>query len=154
VIQDLDGATPEPTRRGHVVALSAAIAAVSLVLLVALVVPPSIPSTSPQAPAPSASGGPVMTIASGPTMFLLSNTPSQLRVDLTREILCADRARLNPPYHLAFDLRTGAIVAGRFDDDETRRPVSVTLVFDGGSGWLTVSCATSNVFAPRIDRAR
>ncbi len=137
--------------------LSAAMASVSLVLLAALVfAPPSRLGTAPHAasPASSASAGPVMTIVSGPTMFFQSNTPSQLRVDLTREILCAERTRLSPPYHLAFDGRTGAIVAGRFDDDETGRPVSVTLVFDGGTGWLTVSCATSNVSVPRIDRAR
>jgi len=156
VIVDIEGATSEPTRRRHVVVLSAAMAGVSLVLLFTLVFAPQFHvGTAPlaAAPAPSASAGPVKTIVSSPTMTIQSNPISQLRVDLSRASVCADGTRLDPPYHLGFAGDAGPIVAGRFDGG-TGRPVSVTLIIDGQPGWLTVSCATSDDFGPRIDRAR
>jgi hypothetical protein len=66
VIQDLEGATSEPSRRGQVLALSAAVATASLVLLFALVAPHHV-DTGPlaAAPAPSATAGSmVVTIVS------------------------------------------------------------------------------------------
>jgi hypothetical protein len=75
VIEDIEGATAEPTRRRHVRALSAAVAAVSLVMLFMLVVPPDLgPAPQAASPLPSATAAPVMTIVSGLTTLLQSGT--------------------------------------------------------------------------------
>jgi len=152
VIEDLEGAPSEPTRRWHVLVLSAATAAVSLVLLVALVVPPSITSSAPQAPAASASPGPVMMIVSGPTMFFQSGPLPGMRVDQSRVSECAEGSLWDPPHYLVLD-RNGQVIAAYSSE---RNWLSDPITPDAyvGTGWLTVPCDTRDVFAPRMNRAR
>lgn len=160
MIQDIEGATSEPARRGHVIALSAATAAISLVLLVALVVPLERVSVSPQATslAPSASAGPMMTIVSGSTIPsgsalppFRSGTISPLGVNTKVVMYCADGSRMDPPYYLVFEGNGNVMTVPL--EASTTRSVPVASV-DRGSGWLTVSCATSDARVPRIDRRR
>jgi len=155
VIEDIEGAAPEPTRRRHVAALSAAIATVSLVLLVALVVPTSRVATPPPAASPAAgvSAGPTVrtTIVSNPItgmrfdagpevrMTIVSNAISGMRVDLTHTSVCADGTRLIPPYDLAFEGVTGRVFAV---GPNLSHSLPVAFRFDARTGWMTVSCAT------------
>jgi hypothetical protein len=136
MIEDIEGATSEPTRRRPVVLLSALTTFVSLILLAALVVLPPRAGIAPQAasPAPGASAGPVTTFVSNPI--------SQLRIDLTHDSLCPDGTRLIPPYFLAVDGSTGDIFAVR-SVVGTTRSVPVTIVADARTPWLSVTCATS-----------
>ena len=138
MIQDLDGAVSEPTRRRHVVVLSAATAAVSLVLLIALIAPPTRFGDPTQAasPSPNPRASFVMTVVSNP----LRNLP----LDLTRSSVCPDGSRLAPPYFLTVEAGTGRILAGVFDGGR-RVPHLVTLNLDAGTGKVTVTCATNQV---------
>ena len=145
MIEDIEGATSEPTRRRHVVVLSGAVATAALVLLLSLVVPaPVVPARVDTGkyealPGPSPSLGPFMTSVSIPL--------SQLHVDLTRTSACTDGTILVPPYHLAVDATTRRIVAVVSDprtDRSVGRWVPVALAFDGRAGYLTVSCATND----------
>jgi hypothetical protein len=135
MIEDIEGATSEPTRRGHVVVLSAAVAAAALVLLVALVVPSR--DAPPQATSPSPSAGPSLLVIS-----VASNPLSRLPVDLSRTTVCRDGTWLTPPYFLAFDGRSGQLFAAPFDNGP-RRPVPVTFDLNAATGKVTVRCATS-----------
>ncbi len=83
MIEDLEGATSEPTRRPHVLALSGAIAAVSLALLVVLV---------PRS---------VLTIASGSTS--IGSDPALGLHDDSTSTECAAGIGSNPPVHLVLD---------------------------------------------------
>lgn len=150
MIEDLDGATLEPSRRRHVAVLSAATAAVSVVLLVALVVPPSSLDATvlTASPAPSASAGAVVTIVSGPTMFFQLGT--SLRVYLPRISECVDEAQADSPY---VSEGNGQVIAA-YSSGRTGRSVPTAPDVYVGTGWLTVSCATSNVSVPRSDRER
>jgi hypothetical protein len=144
VIEDIEGATPEPTRRRHVVVLSGAVAIASLVLLLTLVVPAPV-DTAPHAVSltPSASTGPVMNFAPNPL--------SQLRVDLSRTTVCSDGTRLSPPYFLMVDGSSRLISVAQFDartGEQTRSPVPVTFRFDASSGWMTITCATDDRLVP------
>jgi hypothetical protein len=143
MIEDIEGATSEPTRCVHVAVMSAATAAVALVLLLALVVPPSRSAAPLQAasPASSASSTFTTTFASS-NPLVLSNPAARLPVDLSRTTLCADGTRLMPPYFLVFDATSKQIFAGPFDDGP-RLPVPVTLDLDAGTGKVTVRCTTS-----------
>jgi hypothetical protein len=162
VIEDIEGATLEPTRRPHVFALSAAVAAVTLALLVVLLVPPSRHAAAPQAAsaAPSASSGPVMTIVSGPTVSFVSGSPYAQagplplgRVD-ERSVRCVGGVS-NPPYIVVFD-GNGQVVAAYSSGRSERSVPTLPDAYVGsvGTGWLTVPCATSDLPALRIDRAR
>jgi hypothetical protein len=140
VIEDIEGATSEPTRRLHVVVLSGAVAIASLVLLLALVVPAPV-STLPlaAAPAPTASAGTVVNFAPNPI--------SQMRVDLSRTTVCSDGTRLSPPYFLMMEGTTRVISVAQFDartGEQTRSPVPVAFRFDASSGWMTITCATDD----------
>lgn len=134
MIEDLDGVTAEPSRRRHVAVLSAAVAAFSLVLLVLLVGPPTIPSDTPHAASPAASAAPATTVT------FSSNPISRMRIDLTHEAACSDGTRLIPPYYISVDASTGEMSAARLDG--TDRAVGITLVFNPETGWINVSCAT------------
>lgn len=160
MIQDLEGATPEPARGRHVLVLSGAVAAVSLALFVALILPPSHEDTPPLAasPTPSASSGPVMTIVSGPTVFFGSGSPyfqsgplPTTRVD-ERIVRCVAGSGSNPPYLLVFD-RSGRLIAA-YSDGRGEQSVPTLPETYLGSGWLAVPCIASEVPAQRIDRAR
>ena len=142
MIEDIEGATSEPPRRRHVVVLSGAAAIASLVLLFSWVAPPELGMTGPAAsPAPSVSGGPAMRIVTGPTIFFPAapnfrsgtTSPSDVNVKIVSE--CADGTHINPPYSVVFE-GNGEVMVYR------------------GSGRLTVSCATSTIGVPRIDRGR
>jgi hypothetical protein len=154
VIEDIEGGAPEPTRRPHVVVLSGAVAIASLVLLLTLVVPaPVVPA--PVVPARvdtakyAASPRPSATL--GPLMTTVSIALSQLRVDLTRTSACTDGTRLVPPYHLMVDATSGRVIAVVSDprtDRSAGRSVPVALAWDGGAGYLTVTCATNEDSVP------
>lgn len=143
MIQDLDGDTPEPTRRWHVVALSAATAALSLVLLIALVMPAPIIDSSQLVASPAASASP------GPRMIISSRPPiSHMRIDLSRAIVCSDGTRLNPPYWPAVDDSTGRVSVAQFHDRSGERigiSVPVIFRFDARTGYMTVTCATDDI---------
>jgi hypothetical protein len=141
VIEDLDGATPEPTRRWHVVALSAVTAALSLVLLMTLFMPARLESP-PRAASPEASASP------GPRMIISSRAPiTHARVDLSRATVCADGTRLNPPYFLSVDEGTGRVSLGHHHDGSGEfigLPVPVIFRFDARTGYMIVTCATDD----------
>ena len=142
MIQDLDGAVSEPPRRGHVVVLSAATAAVSLVLLFALIAPPARFGAMPQAasPAPSPRGY-EMTVVGGPPLH-------HLRLDLTRDSVCPDGTRLIPPYDLTRSADTGEVFAVRYAVGGVSRAVPAQLVLDKQTSYWIVACGTSETRAP------
>ena len=136
MIEDIEGATSEPVRRGHVLALSSAIAAISFVLLLAIVVVPSRVGTPAQPVAPAAaSAAPATTVTFG------SSPISQLRLDLTRDSVCSDGTRLIPPYYIAVNASTGDMSAVR-SIGGTTRSVPVRVLADPRTPWLRVTCAT------------
>jgi len=145
MIEDLDGATAEPSRRPHLVALSAASAAVSLALLVALVLPPSdvggSGSASPSV-SPSASGEIVM-FAKSDTRVTWTQLFSR---DGTVLLQCfrSDDGSVSPLVIARTDIGPSVYVG---PDTPTGR--SVPLPVAAPRGWLSVNCATSDAFAPR-----
>jgi hypothetical protein len=141
VIQDIEGATSEPTRRRHVAVLSGAIAAVSLALFLALIAPPSRDTAAPS-PAPS---------PNTQRLTIVSNPLNQMRLDLTLDSLCPDGTRLIPPYHLAFDEGTGQVFAARYVVGRVTHAVPVTVVVDKRTPYLTVACGTHDLL-PWADR--
>jgi hypothetical protein len=159
VIEDIEGATSEPTRRRHVVVLSGAVAIASLALLFSWVAPPELVMTRQAAsPAPIASAGPVMTIVtrqpmilqSAPLDFRSSTTlPTGVNVKLVSG--CADGAQINRPYYLVFE-GNGQVMTVPLDASPPPSPQFISV--DRGSGWLTVSCTTPTARLPRIDRRR
>ena len=159
MIEDIEGATSEPPRRRHVVVLSGAVAIASLVLLFSWIAPPDVGLTRQAAsPAPSANAGPAMTIVTGPTMILQSGpldfrsgTTSPAGVNVKLVSGCADGAQINRPYYLVFE-GNGQVMTVPLDASPPPSPQFISV--DRGSGWLTVSCATSRILVPRIDRRR
>jgi len=149
VIEDIEGATSEPTRRRHVVVLSGAAAIASLVLLFSWVAPPELLMTR-QAASPASSAGPAMMIVTGSTMFFRSGTysPSDVNVKLMSE--CADGTQTNLRY-LVFE-GNGHVMSVPLDASKAPSPQFISV--DRGSGWLTVSCATPTTRVPRMDRRR
>ena len=145
MIQDLDGTVSEPTRRRHVVTLSATTTAVSLVLLFALIGPTTHFGATPQAasPAPSLRSY-QMTVVGGPPL-------SHMRLDLTRDSMCPDGTRLIPPYDLMRSAETGEIFAVRYVVGGANRSVPVQLVLDKQSAYWIVACGTLET-APWTDR--
>ncbi len=142
VIQDLDGATAEPTRRRHVVALSIATAVASLALLVALYLPPPRFDAPPVATSPDASP------TSGPRMIISRWAPiSHMRIDLSRPTVCSDGTRLDPPYLISRDADTGRVFVANHDVLAGGRisAVPVTFRFDVRTGFMTVTCATDDL---------
>ena len=162
MIEDLDGATVEPTRRGHLLVLSAAMAALALALLVALVVPPSV-GTVALAPseAPSVSGAPTMTVVSGGASLPPGNgrvTLEQLRLEQGSPVLCvAPRPDVWGP----FVLDGVSYVVGERTGPAVLLPPSYAAT--SWSGWLTLNiydrtgqrllytCGESEALPPRID---
>ena len=146
VIKDLDGAVSEPPRRGHVVVLSAATAAVSLFLLFALIAPTTRFGETPQAasPAPTPRGYEMMVVG-GPPLH-------HLRLDLTRDSVCPDGTRLIPPYDLTRSADAGEIFAVRYVVGGASRAVPVQLVLDKQTSYWIVACGTVETRAPWTDR--
>jgi len=152
VIEDLEGATAEPSRRGHRVALSVASAAISLGLLAALVVPPPDVGTSESA-SPSASPSASAEIV----MFARSDT----RVTMT-QVFSRDGTALLQCF-VSSDGSASPLVLARPDvwgpsvvyvGPDRRTAHSVPVPVAAPRGWLSVNCATSNAFAPREMIAR
>ena len=166
MIEDIEGATSEPTRRRHVVVLSGAVATASLVLLFSLVAPSEFPVTRLAAsPATSATAGSAMWTVTGPTMFLQTGpsvwAPPGVNVKLVSE--CADGAQINSPYYLVFE-GNGQVMTVPLDARTASSPLLapsplVISVDRASRTWaelvpLTVSCATSTTRVPRMDRRR
>jgi hypothetical protein len=144
VIEDIEGATSEPTRRRHVVVLSSAVAIASLVLLLTIVVPARVVPARVDTAKYAALPGPSPTL--GPLMTTVSIPLSQLRVDLTRTSACIDGTTFLPPYHLAVDATSGRVMAVVSDPRTDRSAgswVPVALAFNAQAGYLTVMCATN-----------
>ena len=152
MIQDIDGATSEPSRRSHVTLLSAATTAVSLVLLTVLFMPGPRVGTSPHAnvPVPSQTAGTVLFYDSGATRVRLDELPPQL-LDDKSPLRCAAAIGSTPPVHLVFD-QNGHLIAA-YTSGRTGRFIALPQAYVS-SGWLSVPCDTPDVFAPRLNRAR
>ena len=149
MILDLDGATTEPSRRRHVATVSASVAAAALVLLLALFAPPAHVTTPPQSASPDPS-------AAGETVFSASDATTRVTYDeaLRNDVTwtqCAAGIGVSPPVHLVIDGSGRAVAA--YTSGTTGRFIPLPRVYVG-SGWLTVPCDTSDVFAPRLSRAR
>jgi hypothetical protein len=142
VIEELDGATSEPSRRTHVAVLSAATAAFAIVLFYVLVAPSTFVGAPPQAASPSPSRTFVMTVVANPLITM--------PLDMTRSGLCSDRTRSAP-----LQLAVGATGETSFVvyDRSGSRPVAV-IQEERGTGRLIVTCATPDSVVPRINRAR
>jgi len=67
-------------------------------------------------------------------------------------MVCVTAAEPNPTIHLMVLDRTGQPIAA-YTGGTTGRFIPLPQVYVG-SGWRTVPCDTSDVFAPRINRAR
>lgn len=158
MIEDLDGATVEPTRRGHVIVLSVATAALALAVLVALVVPPSAGSVA-EAPsaAPSVSDAPKMTLVSGGAGFRPGSvrvTFDQLRPPAGGLLVCAaPRPDLWGP---TFMLGGVSYAVGDGTGRALPPPAAVVIpltvqVYDGSGQQLLYTCTLPEAFAPRID---
>ena len=151
MILDLDGATIEPSRRRHVATVSASVAAAALVLLYALVVPAPPTGAPPLAATPAPSPASIMVwSASDPTWIRGGPFEESLR-DAVTSTVCAAGVGSSPPVHLVIDA-SGRVVAA-YTSGPTGRFIPLPRVYVG-SGWLTVPCDTSDVFAPRLNRAR
>ena len=114
--------------------LSAAATAVSLILLFVLVEP--APRT--------------VTRASSVTAFVQSDQVAQQPYDWTISF-CVAGIGSNPPVHLV--LAPGGRLIAAYTSGSTGRFIPLPQAYLV-SGWATVPCDTSDVFAPRINRAR
>ncbi len=151
MILDLDGATTEPSRRRHVATVSASVAAAALLLLYAILVPAPRTGTPPLAAAPAPSAASMqMWSASDPTWIRGGPFEESLR-DAETRTECAAGIGSSPPVHLVFD-SSGRLVAA-YTGGITGRFIPLPQAYIG-SGWLTVPCDTSDVFAPRLNRVR
>ena len=126
--------------------LSAATAAVSLVLFFALVTAQAPVDATPQAASPAPS-------PRGHEMTVVGTPLHHLRLDLTRDSVCPDGTRLIPPYDLASDASSGeTIFAVRYVVGGVSRAVPAQLVLDKQSSYWIVACGTLETRAPWTDR--
>ena len=145
--------------------LSAAVAAAAIVVLYALVAPAPRTDTPPVAasPAPSPVTHTMVTFASDSTTWaeLIESMP--IRPDQWGHFIvgrpadetwteCAAGIGSSPPVTLVFD-REGRRLVAAYTSGQTGRFIPLPRVYLD-SGWLTVPCDTSDIFAPRINRAR
>jgi hypothetical protein len=155
VIQDLEGATSEPSRRRHVAMLSAAAAAVSLVLLMALVAPtPRMDRPIAASAARSTGDSPYVSSPSDP-MWLASDRGGPFEESMRDDgtwTECAAGIGSSPAVTLVFD-REGRRLVAAYTTGPTGRFIALPKAYVD-SGWVTVPCDASDVFAPRINRAR
>lgn len=144
MIEDVEGATSEPTRHLQAVALSALSAAVSLIVLLVLVLPRSEVGGPPAAsPAASPSAGSfTMTFARPDAGVTWNQVFSR---DGTVLLLCFAGSDASPLVFARPDIwGPFAVVA---PETPTARLVPVP-VAAANTGWLSVNCATSGVFVP------
>ena len=146
MIEDLEGSTSEPSRRFHLVALSAATAAISLAVLVALVVPMS-DVAAPETATPGASPGAFSLTYVSPVTASFILAPN--RIDLAQ--LSSPRD-LWMPCSVRVEPSTGRdhLVT---PDARTSR-LSPLVAFGPRTTWLTVSCVTSDSLVPWESIAR
>lgn len=142
MIEDLDGATTEPSRRWHVAALSAATAVVSLVLFYVLVAPPTF-DAPPQATSPSPTRSFAMTVVSSPRVYLPT--------EMVQFGMCTDRTTW-APLQLAVDPRSSPLLTVVYDRTGSR-PIAFVRE-ERGTGRLVLTCMSPESFTPRINRAR
>lgn len=155
MIEDLDGATSEPSRRRHVAVLSATVAAAAIVLLYTLVAPAPRVDMAPLAasPAPTPVTHTVVTFASDSATSIRPDEWAPFIVGRPADetwTVCMAGPGSNPTVHLLFD-REGQPMAA-YTGGATGRFIAWRDFL--GMGWLTVPCDTSDVFAPRMNRAR
>jgi hypothetical protein len=151
MILDLEGATTEPSRRRHVAMVSASVAAAALLLLYALLIPTpptGTPSTASAAPSPV-----TMTVhfASDSQSWTRGGPFDESLRDAGTSTLCAAGVGSSQTVHLVVDSNGRPVAA--YTTGTTGRFIPLPRVYVG-SGWLTVPCDTSDVFAPRLNRAR
>jgi hypothetical protein len=152
MILDLDGVTSEPTRRRHVVALSAATAAIALVLLSALFAPaPRIGPTLLAASAAPSPGSATVAHVLASTTWIQGGPFEESMRDAVSSTVCAAAIGSSPPVHLVLDADGRAVAA--YTSGATGRFIPLPRVYVG-PGWVAVPCDTSDVFAPRLNRAR
>jgi hypothetical protein len=148
VIEDLEGATSEPPRRRHVLAASLGTAGVAVALFLTLVLSPlrndELPGVS--VTSTNATAAPFMIAA--PQQSILNN------IDQMRQRACA----LGPGVQWL-------VLSAPALDARTVRPPTVAVAIEPGTGraipvedhvgettmWMTVTCATSDASAPRVD---
>jgi hypothetical protein len=137
VIQDLDGATSEPSRRRHMAALSSATAVLAFVMFYVLVAPPTFVS-APQAASPSPTSSAVVTVVSNP----LNNMPLEVR-----STLCAEAGTTWASFQLAVGVagETSFVVYDRMGS----RPVAFVQEAEG-TGRFIVTCVTPDRSAPQL----
>lgn len=159
MIQDLEGASSEPSRRRHVAALSAVTAAVALVLFFALVTPRTPVATPPPAasPAPRPTDARVAIFAVDSPEVWFPGWSGEVRLgapssDVGTSTVCVTAVEPNPAIHLMVVDRTGQPIAA-YTGGTTGRFIALPQVYVG-LGSRTVPCDPSDVFAPRINRAR
>ena len=140
MIEDLEGSTSEPSRRFHLVALSAVSASISLAVLVALVAPTS-DVAAPEAATPAASPGPLGATYVSPVsapFVLVPNRIDLAQLSSRRDVWMPCFVRLEPSTerdHLVTpDARTSRL--------------SPLVAFGPRTTWLTVSCVTSDSLVP------
>ena len=100
-------------------------------------------------PAPSPAARMVVLSASDSTVVRLDQVAPLRAYETSTE--CAAGVGSSPPVHLVFD-REGRLLAA-YTSGKTGRFIPLPRAYVG-SGWLTVPCDTSDVFAPRLNRAR
>ena len=152
MIEDLDGATSEPSRRTHVAVLSASVAAVSLVLLYVLLVPAPLTDTRQLAasPAPSPTNGTVVTFAAGQA-WVRWDQVAQIR-EVVTGTPCFFSFGSNPPPQLIVGDRNGQPMATY--TSRTVEPLTSPRPEYWGEILFTMPCDRPDASAPRINRAR
>jgi hypothetical protein len=136
--------------------LSAAAAAVSFVLLLALVAPAQRmdrpPLAASAAPSPTDS-----TFVSSPSdpMWLASDRGGPFEESMRDDGMwteCAAGIGASAPVTLVFD-REGRRLVAAYTTGQTGRFIALPKAYVD-SGWVSVPCDPSDIFAPRINRAR
>jgi hypothetical protein len=152
VIEDLDGATSEPSRRTHAAVLSASVAAVSLVLLYVLLVPAPLRDTRQLAasPTPSPTSRTAATLASGPA-WVRSDQVAQIREVVTMTP-CLIAVGSNPPAQLIVVDRNGQPMATY--TSWTIEPLTSPRPEYWGEIFFTLPCDRPDASPPRIERGR
>ena len=149
MIEDIEGATSEPTRHWHVLFASLGTAGVAVALFLSLVLSPPLEiDVLPRASVPTASPIAAPFVIAAPQLNILSN------IDQVRQRACAWGPGLQ-----------GVFIQSPATDGWTVRPPTVAVAIEPGTGraipvgdrvgettwWMIVTCATSDVFAPRVD---
>jgi len=147
VIEDLEGATTEPPRRWHVLAASLGTAGMAIALLVTLLSPVEI-GQLPRASVPSASRMAAPLVIAVPQMSIIRN------IEQTRERVCAwgpgiQWILVQGPASQVWTVPTPTLAVAI--EPGTGRAIPVGDRVGETTMWMTVTCATSDGLAPRVD---